>query len=75
MPVNDHHGVLNIRIRVPVNFRHVEGRRDGRFTRYRVADPRVADLVVLARSMAADNAAALAACVHIAPASDGEAGP
>jgi len=28
----------------------------------------VADLVVLARSMAADNAAALAACVHITPA-------
>ena len=54
---------------------YVEGRRDGRFTWYKVADPRVADLVVLARSMAADNAAALAACVHIAPASDGEAGP
>jgi hypothetical protein len=46
----------------------VEGRRDGRFTRYKVADPRVADLVVLARSMAADNAVALAECVHIAPA-------
>ncbi len=54
---------------------YVEGRREGRFTRYKVADPRVADLVVLARSMAADNAAALAACVHIAPAPDGEAGP
>jgi hypothetical protein len=39
-----------------------------------VADPRVADLVVLARSMAADNAAALAACVHIALAPAGEAG-
>jgi len=35
----------------------------------------VADLVVLARSMAADNAAALAACVHIARAPDGEARP
>jgi ArsR family transcriptional regulator, cadmium/lead-responsive transcriptional repressor len=54
---------------------YVEGRREGRFTRYKVADPRVADLVALARSMAADNAAALAACVHIAPAADGEAGP
>ena len=54
---------------------YVEGRREGRFTWYKVADPRVADLVVLARSMAADNAAALAACVHIAPARDGEAGP
>jgi ArsR family transcriptional regulator, cadmium/lead-responsive transcriptional repressor len=54
---------------------YVEGRRDGRFTRYQVADPRVADLVVMARSMAADNAAALAACVHIPPVPDGEAGP
>jgi DNA-binding transcriptional ArsR family regulator len=54
---------------------YVEGRREGRFTRYKVADPRVADLVVLARSMAADNAAALAACAHIAPAPGGEAGP
>lgn len=47
---------------------YVEGRREGRFTRYKVADPRVADLVVLARSMAADNAVALADCVHFAPA-------
>ena len=54
---------------------YVEGRREGRFTRYKVADPRVADLVVLARSMAADNAAALAACVHIAPAPGREAAP
>jgi ArsR family transcriptional regulator, cadmium/lead-responsive transcriptional repressor len=52
---------------------YVEGRREGRFTWYKVADPRVADLVVLARSMAADNAAALAACVHIAPAPSGAA--
>ena len=47
---------------------YVESRRDGRFTRYKVADPRVSDLVMLARLMAADNAAALAECVHIAPA-------
>jgi DNA-binding transcriptional ArsR family regulator len=46
---------------------YVEGRRDGRFTHYRVADPRVADLVMLARSLAADNAEALASCVRIAP--------
>jgi ArsR family transcriptional regulator, cadmium/lead-responsive transcriptional repressor len=32
-----------------------------------VADPRVADLVLLARSLAADNAVALAECVRIAP--------
>ncbi|HEX8009123.1 MAG TPA: metalloregulator ArsR/SmtB family transcription factor [Trebonia sp.] len=47
---------------------YVEGRRDGRFTYYKVADPRVADLVMLARSLAADNAEALASCVRIAPA-------
>ena len=47
---------------------YVQARRAGRNMFYRVADPRVADLVVLAQAMAADNAAALAACVHIAPA-------
>jgi DNA-binding transcriptional ArsR family regulator len=44
---------------------YVAARREGRFTRFRVTDPRVADLVVLARSLAADNAAALAACTRI----------
>src|SRR5487761_553899 len=47
---------------------YVQARRQGRNAFYRVADPRVADLVVLARAMAADNTAALAACVAIAPA-------
>jgi len=46
-------------------FLHV--RRDGRFAYYHVADPRVGELVRLARSLASDNAAALAACVRIAP--------
>lgn len=46
---------------------YVQVRRDGRFAHYKVADPRVADLVMLARSLAADNAAALVACVRIAP--------
>jgi DNA-binding transcriptional ArsR family regulator len=50
---------------------YVQARRQGRNAFYRVADPRVADLVVLARSMAADNAAALAACVYIGPAPAG----
>lgn len=44
---------------------YVSVRRTGRFAFYRVADPRVADLVVLARALAADNAAALAACMRI----------
>jgi DNA-binding transcriptional ArsR family regulator len=47
---------------------YVESRRQGRFTYYKVADPRVAGLVMLARSLAADNAEALASCVRIAPA-------
>ena len=47
---------------------YVQVRRAGRFAYYRVADPRVADLVTLARSLAADNAAALSDCVRIAPA-------
>jgi DNA-binding transcriptional ArsR family regulator len=46
---------------------YVAARRDGRYAYYRVVDPRVADLVVLARSLAADNCAALAACERIAP--------
>lgn len=47
---------------------YVQVRRSGRFAHYKVADPRVADLVMLARSLAADNAAALADCVRITPA-------
>jgi DNA-binding transcriptional ArsR family regulator len=44
---------------------YVTARRDGRKLRYAVGDPRVADLVVLARSLAADNAAALTCCTRI----------
>lgn len=47
---------------------YVQTRREGRFAYYRVSDPRVADLVLLARALAADNAAALAACARIVPA-------
>jgi DNA-binding transcriptional ArsR family regulator len=43
----------------------VQVRREGRFAYYRVVDPRVADLVLLARSLAADNVAALSACLRI----------
>src|SRR5690348_2052993 len=53
---------------------YVQVRREGRFGYYKVTDPRVADLVMLARSLAADNAAALAACVRIAPTETIEAG-
>lgn len=44
---------------------YVRARRAGRWSYYHVVDPRVADLVVLARSLAADNRAALAACDRI----------
>lgn len=47
---------------------YVTARRDGKKLRYSVGDPRVADLVMLARSLAADNAAALACCDRITPA-------
>ncbi len=43
----------------------VATRRDGRYTRYQVADPRVVQLIGVARALTADNAAALAACVRI----------
>lgn len=49
---------------------YVACRRAGRNAFYRVVDPRVADLVVLAHSLAADNACALADCQRIAPAAD-----
>lgn len=49
---------------------YVQARREGRWCYYRVADPRVAELVVLARSLAADNCAALAACDRIDPAGE-----
>lgn len=45
---------------------YVQVRRAGRYAYYRATEPRVAELVVLARSLAADNAAALAACMRIA---------
>lgn len=44
---------------------YVTVRREGRFSYYRVTDPRVADLVVLGRALSADNAAALDACARI----------
>ncbi|WP_406690316.1 metalloregulator ArsR/SmtB family transcription factor [Saccharopolyspora sp. ID03-671] len=51
---------------------YVQARREGRWCYYRVTDPRVADLVVLARSLVADNSTALTACRRIEPAT-GEA--
>lgn len=44
---------------------YVQARREGRWCYYRVTDPRVAELVTLARALAADNCSALAACERI----------
>lgn len=44
---------------------YVAARREGRRAYYTVVDPRVADLVLLARSLAADNCAALTACPRV----------
>jgi DNA-binding transcriptional ArsR family regulator len=44
---------------------YVQVRRQGRYTRYQVTDPRVAQLVMLAHALAADNHSALCACHRI----------
>lgn len=46
---------------------YIAPRRAGRWCYYRVTDPRVAELVVLATSFATDNCSALAACHQIDP--------
>jgi len=61
-------GRISTHLGCPSDCGYVSVRRSGRFAYYRVADPRVADLVLLARALAADNAAALAACMRIEPA-------
>lgn len=44
---------------------YVDSRRDGKFVYYRVADPRIRQLVELARSVIADNAASVLSCTRI----------
>ena len=44
---------------------YVASRREGRFVYYRVADPRIRQLVVIARSVIADNASAILTCTRI----------
>ncbi|MCP3757250.1 helix-turn-helix transcriptional regulator [Streptomyces sp. TBY4] len=68
----EHAGISQPRVSVHlsclVDCGYVAARRDGKKLRYSVGDPRVADLVVLARALAADNAKALACCERIPPA-------
>jgi DNA-binding transcriptional ArsR family regulator len=49
---------------------YVQVRRVGRFAYYRVADPRVAELVLLAQSLAADNDSVLRGCDRIPPSAE-----
>lgn len=44
---------------------YVASRREGKFVYYRVADPRVRQLLTLARAVIADNAAAILSCTRI----------
>jgi ArsR family transcriptional regulator, cadmium/lead-responsive transcriptional repressor len=44
---------------------YVDSRRGGKFVYYRVADPRVRQLVELARAVIADNAAAIVSCTRM----------
>lgn len=70
----EHAGITQPRVSVHlsclVDCGYVTARRDGKKLRYSVGDPRVADLVVLARALAADNAAALDCCPRIGPAGE-----
>ena len=44
---------------------YVESRRAGKFVYYRVADPRVRQMVELARGLIADHAAAILSCTRM----------
>jgi DNA-binding transcriptional ArsR family regulator len=45
---------------------YVEARRQGRYVWYTVTDPRIRELVGLARAVMADHAAAIACCTRLA---------
>jgi DNA-binding transcriptional ArsR family regulator len=44
---------------------YVDSRRDGKFVYYRVADPRVRQILALARGMIADHASAILSCTRM----------
>lgn len=44
---------------------YVDSRRDGKFVYYRVSDPRVRELLALARGVIADHADAIESCTRI----------
>lgn len=47
------------------NCASVQVRREGRFAYYQVTDPRIPEIVRLARTQTADNSRALAACMDV----------
>jgi DNA-binding transcriptional ArsR family regulator len=53
---------VSIHLSCLVDCGYVTARRDGRRYQYSVDDPRVADLVIAAHALAADNSGALEAC-------------
>ncbi|MEU0118655.1 metalloregulator ArsR/SmtB family transcription factor [Streptomyces bobili] len=61
---------VSVHLSCLVDCRYVTARRDGKKLRYSVGDPRVADLIVLARSLTADNATALTCCPRIPDSQD-----
>lgn len=58
-------GRVSIHLSCLADCGYVQVRREGRRAFYRVADPRVAQLVLFAHALAADNADALASCMRI----------
>jgi DNA-binding transcriptional ArsR family regulator len=44
---------------------YVDSRREGKYVYYRVSDPRVRDLLDLARTVIADNAASILSCTRM----------
>ncbi len=65
----EHAGISQPRVSVHlsclVDCGYVSARRDGHKLRYCVGDPRIKDLIMLARSLAADNTTALDCCPRI----------
>lgn len=61
---------VSVHLSCLVDCGYIAARRDGRKLRYSVGDPRIADLLVLARALAADNTAALTCCTRITESPD-----
>lgn len=58
-------GRVSTHLRCLVSCGLVKVRREGRFAYYRVDDPRVAELVTLARGLVADHFSGIAVCTQV----------